>query len=234
MMLFSEKYGDEVRVLSMGNGFSVELCGGTHVARTGDIGMLKITSESGIASGVRRIEAVTGAGAESYLADIEDRMAEISVALKANPQNLVSKANQLVKASRDQEREIEQLKVKLANSSGADLSSQAVEINGIKLLATRLEGMDPKNLRTLVDQLKDKLGSAVVLLGTANDGKVALVCGVTKDLTDRVQAGKLLVHVATQVGGKGGGRPDMAQGGGSQPENLDAAIASASAWLEQL
>ena len=234
MMLFSEKYGDEVRVLSMGNGFSVELCGGTHVARTGDIGMLKITSESGIASGVRRIEAVTGAGAESYLADIEDQMAEISVALKANPQNLVSKANQLVKASRDQEREIEQLKVKLANSSGADLSSQAVEINGIKLLAARLEGMDPKNLRTLVDQLKDKLGSAVVLLGTANDGKVALVCGVTKDLTDRVQAGKLLSHVATQVGGKGGGRPDMAQGGGSQPENLDAAIASASAWVEQL
>ena len=234
MMLFSEKYGDEVRVLSMGNGFSVELCGGTHVARTGDIGMLKITSESGIASGVRRIEAVTGAGAESYLADIEDQMAEISVALKANPQNLVGKANQLVKASRDQEREIEQLKVKLANSSGSDLSSQAVEINGIKLLAARLEGMDPKNLRTLVDQLKDKLGSAVVLLGTANDGKVALVCGVTKDLTDRVQAGKLLSHVATQVGGKGGGRPDMAQGGGSQPENLDAAIASASAWLEQL
>ena len=234
MMLFSEKYGDEVRVLSMGNGFSVELCGGTHVARTGDIGMLKITSESGIAAGVRRIEAVTGAGAESYLADIEDQMAEISVALKANPQNLISKANQLVKASRDQEREIEQLKVKLANSSGADLSSQAVEINGIKLLATRLEGMDPKNLRTLVDRLKDKLGSAVVLLGTANDGKVALVCGVTRDLTDRVQAGKLLAHVATQVGGKAGGRPDMAQGGGSQPENLDAAIASASAWLEQL
>ena len=234
MMLFSEKYGDEVRVLSMGNGFSVELCGGTHVARTGDIGMLKITSESGIAAGVRRIEAVTGAGAESYLADIEDQMAEISVALKANPQNLISKANQLVKASRDQEREIEQLKVKLANSSGSDLSSQAVEINGIKLLATRLEGMDPKNLRTLVDQLKDKLGSAVVLLGTANDGKVALVCGVTRDLTDRVQAGKLLAHVATQVGGKGGGRPDMAQGGGSQPENLDAAIASASDWVEQL
>ena len=232
MALFSEKYGDNVRVLTMGNGFSVELCGGTHVRKTGDIGMMKIVSESGVASGVRRIEAVTGAGAEAYFDNLEKQMAIVAESLKATPQNIAAKAQQLAKTSREQEREIEQLKMKLANSSGADLSSQAVEVAGIKLLATKIEGMDPKNLRSLVDQMKDKLRSGVVVIGTASEGKVALVCGVTKDLTDRVQAGKLLAHVAEQVGGKGGGRPDMAQGGGNQPENLDAALASAKAWLE--
>jgi len=234
MALFSEKYGDEVRVLSMGGDFSVELCGGTHVERTGNIGLLKIVSESGIASGVRRIEAITGEAAENYMADLESQLMEVAGALKSDTQNLVAKANQLAKLNRDQEREIEQLKVKLANSSGSDLTSQAVEVSGIKLLAVKLDGMDPKNLRTMADQLKDKLGSAVVVLGTASEGKVALVCGVTKDLTDRVQAGKLLGYVAEQVGGKGGGRPDMAQGGGNQPENLDAALVSASGWIESL
>lgn len=234
MALFSEKYGDEVRVLSMGGDFSIELCGGTHVERTGNIGLLKIVSESGIASGVRRIEALTGEAAENYTVDLEAQLAEVAGALKSDTGTLVAKANQLARLSRDQEREIEQLKMKLANSSGSDLSSQAVEVAGIKLLSVKLEGMDPKNLRAMADQLKDKLGSAVVLLGTASAGKVALVCGVTKDLTDRVQAGKLLGFVAEQVGGKGGGRPDMAQGGGSQPENLDAALASASAWIEAL
>ena len=234
MALFSEKYGDNVRVLTMGNGFSVELCGGTHVQKTGDIGMMKIVSESGVASGVRRIEAVTGAGAEAYFDHLEKQMAMVAESLKATPQNIAAKAQQLAKTSREQEREIEQLKMKLANSSGSDLSSQAVEVAGINLLATKIDGMDPKNLRSLVDQMKDKLRSGVVVIGTASEGKVALVCGVTKDLTDRVQAGKLLAHIAGQVGGKGGGRPDMAQGGGNQPENLDAALASVRDWIESV
>lgn len=234
MALFSEKYGDQVRVLSMGNGFSIELCGGTHVERTGNIGLFKIVSESGIASGVRRIEAVTGEAAENYLVDLEKQLLDVAGALKSDTNNLVTKANQLAKLNRDQEREIEQLKMKLANSSGSDLTSQTVDIAGIKLLAVKLDGMDPKNLRAMADQLKDKLGSAVIVLGTSSEGKVALVCGVTKDLTGRVQAGKLLGYIAEQVGGKGGGRPDMAQGGGSQPENLDAALASAANWIENL
>ena len=234
MALFSEKYGDEVRVLSMGGGFSVELCGGTHVARTGDIGMLKILSESGVASGVRRIEAITGAAAERYIDELEQRLADTAEELKASPQALVDKARQLQRQARDQEREIEQLQMKLANSSGSDLSAQAVDINGVKLLAAKLDNMDPKNLRTMVDQLKSKLGSAVVLLGTSNDGKVALVCGVTKDLVGRVHAGKILAEVAAQVGGKGGGRPDMAQGGGNAPEHLDSALASAETLLNNL
>ena len=232
MALFSEKYGDQVRVLTMGGDFSIELCGGTHVQRTGDIGLMKIVSESGVASGVRRIEAVTGAGAEAYLESLEQQLAVVAEALKTTPQNLSGKAQQMAKINREQEREIEQLKMKLANSSGADLSSQSIEVNGIKLLATKIDGMDPKNLRALVDQMKNKLGSAVVVIGTVNDNKVALVCGVTKDLTDRVQAGKLLAHIAEQVGGKGGGRPDMAQGGGNQPENLDKALDSVQSWLE--
>lgn len=227
MALFSEKYGDEVRVLSMGEGFSIELCGGTHAKRTGDIGMLKILSESGIASGVRRIEAVTGEAAEDYCLDVEKMLSGIAFSLKSDPQSLLIKANQLVKTNKDLEREIAQLKVKVANSSGSDLSSQAIEVNGIKLLTAKFEGMDPKDLRTMVDQLKNKLGSAVVLLASVNaDDKVTLVCGVTKDLTNKVQAGKVLSHVASQIGGKGGGRPDMAQGGGSQPENLDSALTS--------
>ncbi len=232
MALFSEKYGEQVRVLTMGEGFSIELCGGTHVQRTGDIGLMKIVSESGVASGVRRIEAVTGEGAEDYVEQQEHQLGVVADALKATPQNLAARAQQLAKLNREQEREIEQLKMKLANSSGSDLTTQAVEVNGIKLLASKIDGMDPKNLRELVDQMKNKLGSGVVVIGTASEGKVALVCGVTKDLTDRVQAGKLLAHVAEQVGGKGGGRPDMAQGGGNQPEKLDTALASAKDWLE--
>ena len=232
MALFSEKYGDEVRVLSMGGDFSIELCGGTHVERTGDIGLLKIVSESSIASGVRRIEAITGEAAEYYLAELESQLMAVAGALQSDTQNLVARANRLAKLSRDQEREIEQLKVKLASSSGSDLTSRAVEVAGIKLLAVKLEGMGPKSLRTMTDQLKDKLGSAVVVLGAVSEGKVALVCGVTKDLTDRVQADKLLAHIAEQVGGRGGGRPDMAQGGGSQPENLDVALAAAATWVE--
>ena len=230
MALFGEKYGDEVRVLAMGEGFSVELCGGTHVRRTGDIGLIKILSESGIASGVRRIEAVTGELAETQIRQSETTLAALSNLLKTD-QGLIEKAQQLVDKNRTLQRELDQLKVRVANSSGSDLADNAEEINGVKLLAVKLDGMDPKNLRTMVDQQKDKLGSGVVLLGTVSEQKVALVCGVTKDLTDRIQAGKLLAEVAEKVGGKGGGRPDMAQGGGNQPENLVSALESASDWL---
>ena len=246
MMLFGEKYGDSVRVLSMGTAddsavaegkgeekaFSVELCGGTHAERTGDIGLFKIVSESGIAAGIRRIEAVTGSAAIEYFEGLERQLDQVASLLKSDRSTLLKKADVLVNQNRQMNKEVEELRLKLANSSGSDLSESAVEVAGVKVLAKSLDGVDSKSLRDLVDQMKNKLGSGVVFLATVTDGKVAMVCGVTKDLTSQLQAGKLLAHVAEQIGGKGGGRPDMAQGGGNQPENLDSALASLAALIE--
>jgi alanyl-tRNA synthetase len=232
MALFGEKYGDKVRVLSMGD-FSIELCGGTHVTRTGDIGLLKITSEAGVAAGVRRIEAVTAQGALDWLAGNEERLDRIAGLVKSGRDDVADKVEHALERSRKLEKELEQLKAKLASSQGSDLASQAVEVEGIKVLAANLEGADPKGLRDIVDQLKNKLGTAAVLLATVQEGKISLVAGVTSDATDRIKAGDLLQSVALQVGGKGGGRPDMAQGGGTEPDKLDAAIDSVSGWVRQ-
>ncbi|MCX4186239.1 alanine--tRNA ligase [Methylophaga sp. OBS4] len=228
--LFGEKYDEEVRVLRMSD-FSVELCGGTHVSYTGDIGVFKIISETGIASGVRRIEAVTGNVALDYINNIESRLLEVSELLKAKPENVQDKASQLVQRSRELEKELESLKAKLASSAGDDLANSAKDINGIKVLASTLEGADGKALREAVDQLKNKLGSAAVVLTSVKDEKITIIAGVTKDITDKIRAGDLVGHVASQVGGKGGGRPDMAQGGGNEPQNLAAALASVSDWV---
>jgi len=231
MALFGEKYGDEVRVLTMGEGFSVELCGGTHVSRTGDIGLLKIVSEAGIASGVRRIEAVTGEQALAYLDNLEAQLDEVAGMLKTNTDNVVQKVASLWSDLKELEKQNTQLKGKLASSAGSDLASQAVEISGAKVLVANLEGADPKSLRDTVDQLKNKLGSAVVLLAASADGKVAMVAGVTNDLTGLIKAGELMQFVASQVGGKGGGRPDMAQGGGTDMAALPAALKAAGEWV---
>ena len=232
MALFGEKYGDEVRVLSIGN-FSVELCGGTHARRAGDIGVFKILSETGIASGVRRIEAVTGAAALGYIGETEKNLARLASLLKAVPEEAVSRVSQLLERNRKLEKELDALKGKLASNQGSDLAAQAEKIDGIHILAARLEGGDAKSLRETVDQLKNKLGSAAVVLGAVQGDKVALVAGVTKAESRRIKAGDLINHVAAQVGGRGGGRPDMAQAGGSQPENLDTALASVSDWARQ-
>ena len=231
MALFGEKYGDEVRVLRFGE-FSTELCGGTHVQRTGDIGLFKIISEGGIASGVRRIEAVTGSGALQWVRENEARLQNIADVVKASPEEAASKVEQLAERARKLDKELQQIQGKLASSRGGDLAEQAEEVNGMKVLAARVDGMDAKALRTTLDQLKNKLGSAAIVLGAANGGKVALVAGVTKDQTDSIKAGELVGYVAEQVGGRGGGRPDMAQAGGQQPENLDAALASVKPWIE--
>jgi alanyl-tRNA synthetase len=232
MALFGEKYGDEVRVLSIGE-FSVELCGGTHAKRAGDIGVFKIISETGIASGVRRIEAVTGAGALEYIGETEKNLDGIANLVKAGREETASKVGQLVERNRKLEKELDALKAKLASSQGSDLASQAQEVGGIMVLSARLEGADAKSLRETVDQLKNKLGNAAVVLGAVSDGKVALVGGVTKAATKHLKAGELVNHVASQVGGRGGGRPDMAQAGGNQPENLDTALASVADWVKQ-
>ena len=226
MALFGEKYGDEVRVLQMGD-FSIELCGGTHVRRVGEIGLFKIVSESGIAAGVRRIEAVTGEKALEYAEDIESRLHHIAALLKAPPEQADEKVAQLLERQRTLEKELERLRAKLAASQGSALTDRTVEVEGIPVLATRLEDGTPvKVLRETLDQLRNRLGSGVVVLGTVNEGKVNLVAGVTKDLTDRIHAGDLIRAVAERVGGKGGGRPDMAQAGGNRPEQLDAALAA--------
>jgi len=232
MALFGEKYGDKVRVLSMGD-FSIELCGGTHVARTGDIGLLKIVSEAGVAAGVRRIEGVTAQGALDWIAAQEERLERIAELVKSGRDDVTDKVQQAMERSRKLEKELEQLKAKLASSQGSDLASQAEDINGIKVLAANLEGADPKGLRDIVDQLKNKLGTAAVIVATVQGEKISLVAGVTKDATDRIKAGDLLKVVAEQVGGKGGGRPDMAQGGGSQPENLAVALQSVTGWVRE-
>lgn len=230
MALFGEKYGDDVRVLSMGD-FSIELCGGTHVDRTGDIGLFKITSEQGVAAGVRRVEAVAGIHAMDWIAQNEQVIADAADLVKGSRDNLVSKVELVVDKNRALEKELQQLKSKLASSQGSDLAGQAIEIEGIKVLAAKLEGVEAKALRDTIDQLKNKLHNAAIILAVVNGDKIALAAGVTKDETDKVKAGDLLKMVAEQVGGKGGGRPDMAQGGGSQPENLDAALASVEEWI---
>ena len=231
MMLFGEKYGDEVRVLSMGGDFSVELCGGTHVARTGDIGLLRISAEYGVASGVRRIEAVTGANALAEIDAERQKMAAAMAALKATPENFDSKLKQLLSGNRDLQKELDRLKAKLATAGNKDLTADAVDVNGVKVLAVKIEGADAKSLRGSLDQLKDKLQSGVLLLAAVDDGKVALVAGVTKDLTDRFKAGDIIRQAAAIVGGKGGGRPDMAQGGGDNPADLDKALAVAAEYV---
>ncbi|MEQ6341190.1 MAG: alanine--tRNA ligase [Gammaproteobacteria bacterium] len=232
MALFGEKYGDQVRVLSIGE-FSTELCGGTHVRRAGDIGLFKFVSEAGVASGVRRIEAITGQRALEWVEEEEDRLLRIADAIKAGRDNVDDKVGQLVERARKLEKELEQIKGKLASNQGSDLAAQAVEINGIKVLAACLEGVDPKALRDTVDQLKNKLGSAAVVLAAVADGKVSLVAGVTKDCIAQVKAGELVNMVALQVGGKGGGRPDMAQAGGDNPAALAAALAAVPEWVRQ-
>ena len=231
MALFGEKYGDEVRVLSMGD-FSVELCGGTHVSRTGDIGLFKIVSESGIAAGVRRIEAVPARNALQYIEEGEQQLMTIAGMLKANRENTRDRVQQMLERNRQLEKELEQLKSKLASNQGSDLISQAQEIGDTKVLAARLDGMDVKTLRSTLDQLKDKLGSSAIVLGAVNDGKVNLIAGVSKDRTDRIKAGEMINAVAQQVGGKGGGRPDMAQAGGTDPAALDGALASVPEWVK--
>ncbi|OED49393.1 alanine--tRNA ligase [Endozoicomonas sp. (ex Bugula neritina AB1)] len=234
MALFGEKYSDEVRVLSMGSdNFSVELCGGIHADRTGDIGSFRIVAESGIAAGVRRIEAVTGVGAEEYQVSLSNTLVSVVELVKGSRDNIQDKVSSLLYRNRELEKELQQLKQKLASAGSADLLSKATDINGVKVLAVELEGIDPKSLRDMVDQLKSKMGSGIVFLATKAGAKVPLAAGVTKDLTGKVKAGDLLKMVAEQLGGKGGGRPDFAQGGGSQPENLNAALASIPAWLAE-
>ncbi|HHQ41577.1 MAG TPA: alanine--tRNA ligase [Chromatiales bacterium] len=226
MALFGEKYGDEVRVLSIGD-FSVELCGGTHVRRAGDIGLFKIVSESGVAAGVRRIEAVTGERALRWVEENEERLQRVAELLRGRPEEADEKLRQLLERQRRLERELERLRQKLASGAGADLASQAVEVEGVKVLAARLDGADAKALRSAVDQWKARLGRAVVVLGTAGeDGKVRLAAGVTDDLTDRLKAGELVNEVAARVGGRGGGRADFAQAGGTDAARLDEALAA--------
>ncbi len=232
MALFGEKYGDTVRVLTMGNGFSVELCGGTHVNRTGDIGLFRITSESGVAAGVRRIEAITGAAALALFDQVEALVDTAGRSLKANRDSLIEKLDALVAQNRKLEKDVAALKTKLATAGSGDALAQAVDIQGIKVLALNLEGADAKSLRETADQFKNKLGSAVVLLATVEDDKVALIAGVTQDTTSKVKAGDLMAYVAGQLGGKGGGRPDMAQGGGTNTAGLDAALASVVPWVK--
>ncbi|MGM0636949.1 MAG: DHHA1 domain-containing protein, partial [Pseudomonadota bacterium] len=233
--LFEAKYADSVRVLTIGaDDFSIELCGGTHVARSGDIGCFHIVSEQGIASGVRRVEAITGEGALAWFREQEARLTRIGERLKAKPEQVEERVELLVERNRSLEKELERLKAKLASAAGSDMLSQAREVAGVKVLATRLEGVSGKELRNVLDQLKNKLGSGIVVLGVADkeSGKVSLIAGVTDDLTGRVKAGELVNHVASQVGGKGGGRADMAQAGGSDADALRGALDSVPAWVE--
>jgi alanyl-tRNA synthetase len=233
MALFGEKYSEAVRVLTMGNGFSIELCGGTHASRTGDIGLMKITSEVGIASGVRRIEAVTGVRAFELVTQQEQTLEDFSALLRADKNSATDKLKSLLEQNKKLEKEVSQLNMKLASGGGKDLADSAVEINGVKVVAQLLEGGDAKTLPDAMDRVKNKLQSGVVLLAVINDDKVVLVAGVTKDLTDKVKAGDLLNYVASQVGGKGGGRPDMARGGGTDTKAVPAAIESVQAYLEE-
>ncbi len=231
--LFGEKYGDVVRVVSMGGDYSVEFCGGTHVHRTGDIGLFKITSESGISAGVRRIEAVTGQGALALVDHEEQLIKQLCEIVKTNSDDLVNRVQQLADSNKALEKQLEQLKSKMASSAGSDLASQAVDINGVKVLVAQVAGFNPKALRDTVDQLKNKLGTCVILLASSEDDKVSLVAGVSKDTTDKVKAGELVNMVALQVGGKGGGRPDMAMAGGSDVAAIPAALDSAKPWIEE-
>jgi len=232
MALFGEKYDDEVRVVTIGD-YSIELCGGTHVERAGDIGLFKIVSESGIAAGVRRIEAVTGADAVAYVSEQEQQLSDVAALVKGDSASVLEKVTALLEKSKSLEKQIAQLSDKLASAAGASLLDSIVEINGVKLLVANVEGTESKALRGMVDDLKNKIGSGVIALGVASGDKVSLIAGVTKDLTGKVKAGELVNHMAGQVGGKGGGRPDMAQAGGSEPQNLGAALDSVTAWLTE-
>ncbi len=234
MALFGEKYSEEVRVLTMGDGFSVELCGGTHAVRTGDIGLFRIVSEQGIASGVRRIEALTGRGALTEVEETDDLLAESASLLKAEKTSIAEKIQSLVDQNKKLEKTITDLNRKLARGGGQDLAESAIDLGEFKLLVSLLDGADPKSLPDALDRLKNKLGSGIVVLGTVNEGKVGLIAGVTKDLTDRFNAGDVVNQVASQVGGKGGGRPDMARAGGADPAALPGALASVEAYIRNL
>ncbi|HRB21989.1 MAG TPA: DHHA1 domain-containing protein, partial [Nitrosomonas sp.] len=230
MALFGEKYSDVVRVIGMGE-FSTELCGGTHVSQIGQIGFFKIVTESGVAAGIRRVEAVTGKAAVEYIQQREAQLLEISQSLKTNPQEVTQKIAQIIDNVRQTEKELMRLKTKLASSQGDDLVAQAQEIKGIKVLAANVENADAKTLRETLDQLKDKLKTCVIVLSTVEDGKITLIAGISADLISQIKAGELVNFVAQQVGGKGGGRPDMAQAGGTQPEQLPAALSSVVDWV---
>ena len=224
MSLFGEKYESDVRVLSIGD-FSMELCGGTHVQRAGDIGLFKITGESGVAAGVRRVEAVTGRAAYEWVVRTDQVLRDIAALLRGSREDVDEKVRELVERSRKLEKEVQQLKSKLASGQGGDLSAQAKDVGGVKVLAATIDGADVRSLREALDQLKSKLGSSVIVLATVQEGKVVLVAGVSKDLLARMKAGEIAGVVAEKVGGRGGGRADFAQAGGTQPENLSAALA---------
>jgi alanyl-tRNA synthetase len=228
--LFGEKYGEEVRVLRMGD-FSTELCGGTHVGQVGAIGFFKIVGETGVASGVRRVEAVTGEAAGAWVTASEQLLHTLAERVKANRDQLDERIQQLLEKSRAAEKELERIKSKVASSAGSDLAAGAVDIDGIKVLTAQIADGDAKSLRDLVDQLKQKLGSAVIVLGTVKDGKVNLAAGVTQDQTGRLKAGELIAHVAEKVGGRGGGRADFAQAGGTDPSQLPAALSGVVDWV---
>ena len=232
MALFGEKYEELVRVVDMGE-FSTELCGGTHAGRTGDIGFFKIIAESGVAAGIRRIEAVVGKAAIDYIHQLGEQIDETADLVKGDQFSIASKVRQFMERTKLLEREVEQLKAKLAAHAGSNLLSQVIRINEQQVLVAELEGADPKSLRTTMDELKNRLQSGVLLLAAVSDGKVSLIAGVTPDLTAKVKAGELVNMVAQQVGGKGGGRPDMAQAGGTQPDALPAALERVIPWLEE-
>ncbi len=235
MALFDEKYSAEVRVLTMGDGFSVELCGGTHAARTGDIGIFRIVSEQGVASGVRRIEAITGLAALTQVESNEDLLSQAGSLVRADNHNLADKLRALIDQNKKLEKTITDLNRKLATGGvGPDIAESAIDLGGVKLVVSQLDGADPKSLPDVLDQLKNKIGSGIIVLGTVSQGKVGLIVGVTKDLTDRFHAGDLVNHIASQVGGKGGGRPDMARAGGSDPDSLPAALASVEQFARNL
>ena len=233
MALFGEKYSEKVRVLTMGDGFSIELCGGTHASRTGDIGLFQIVNQTGVASGVRRIEAVTGGHAIDYVDDLETTVNQAQALLRSDRGGLIVKLGQLLDANKQLEKQVNELNSKLASGAGGDLADAAVDLGGAKLLVERMEGANAKSLPDALDRLKNKLGSGVVVLATVNGERVGLIAGVTQDLTDRISAAELVNHVAAQVGGKGGGRPDMAQAGGSDVAALPAALDSVRAFVEQ-
>ena len=235
MALFDEKYSAEVRVLTMGDGFSVELCGGTHATRTGDIGIFRVVSEQGVASGVRRIEAITGSAALAQVESNEDLLSQAGSLVRADNHNLADKLSGLIDQNKKLEKTIADLNRKLATGGvGPDITESAIDLGGVKLVVSQLDGADPKSLPDVLDQLKNKIGSGIIVLGTVNEGKVGLIVGVTKDLTDRFHAGNLVNHIASQVGGKGGGRPDMARAGGSDPDALPAALASVEQFARNL
>jgi alanyl-tRNA synthetase len=232
MALFGEKYGERVRVLSMGD-FSTELCGGTHVTRSGDIGLFRIVAESGVAAGIRRIEAVTGAGALAQVAQRERALADVGRLLVAGPDDVVDKLRQVFERQKRLERELESFKAKAAGSALDDVLGTAADFGGIRVLAARLDGLDAKALREGVDQVKQRLPDSVVILATGADGKVSLVAGVSGAALGKVKAGDLLGHVAAQIGGKGGGRPDLAQGGGEDSPRVAQALAGVAEWVRQ-